>query len=138
MFRQRDRDAELLFLHLLRQRGQECGIPVPEINLSALSVLNDYPFNGNIRELRNIVERSLVICSGNAITRDDLLRALYPQDLEDSSPVPVYTASQTSSEESSIIWALGECGGNQTRAARLLGINRSTLWRKMQKYHIKI
>ena len=136
--RQRDRDAELLFLHLMRQRGQECGIPVPEINLSALSALNDYPFNGNIRELRNIVERSLVICSGNAITRDDLLRALYPRDLEDTSPVPVYTASQTSGEESSIIWALGECGGNQTRAARLLGINRSTLWRKMQKYHIKI
>ena len=136
--RQRDRDAELLFLHLMRQRGQECGIPVPEINLSALSALNDYPFNGNIRELRNIVERSLVICSGDAITRDDLLRALYPRDLEDTSPVPVYTASQTSGEESSIIWALGECGGNQTRAARLLGINRSTLWRKMQKYHIKI
>ena len=136
--RQRDRDAELLFLHLMRQRGQECGIPVPEINLSALSALNDYPFNGNIRELRNIVERSLVICSGNAITRDDLLRALYPRDLEDTSPVPVYTASQTSGEESSIIWALGECGGNQTRAARLLGINRSTLWRKMQKYNIKI
>ncbi|MFQ9702789.1 MAG: hypothetical protein ACLR0U_12270 [Enterocloster clostridioformis] len=54
---------------MMRQRGQECGIPVPEINLSALSALNDYPFNGNIRELRNIVERSLVICSGNAITR---------------------------------------------------------------------
>ena len=136
--RQRDRDAELLFLHLMRQRGQECGIPVPEINLSALSALNDYPFNGNIRELRNIVERSLVICSGNTITRDDLLKALYPQDLEDTSPLPSYTASQTSSEESSILWALRECSGNQTKAARLLGINRSTLWRKMQKYNIKI
>lgn len=43
----------------MRQRGQENGIPVPEINISALSVLNDYPFSGNIRELRNIVERSL-------------------------------------------------------------------------------
>ena len=72
----------------MRQRGQENGIPVPEINISALSVLNDYPFNGNIRELRNIVERSLVICSGNTITRDDLLKALYPQDLEDTSPLP--------------------------------------------------
>ena len=136
--RQRERDAELLFLHLMRQRGQENGIPVPEINISALSVLNDYPFSGNIRELRNIVERSLVICSGNAITRDDLLKALYPQDLEDTSPLPSYTASQTSSEESSILWALRECSGNQTKAARLLGINRSTLWRKMQKYNIKI
>ena len=136
--RQRERDAELLFLHLMRQRGQENGIPVPEINISALSVLNDYPFNGNIRELRNIVERSLVICSGNTITRDDLLKALYPQDLEDTSPLPSYTASQTSSEESSILWALRECSGNQTKAARLLGINRSTLWRKMQKYNIKI
>lgn len=136
--RQRDRDAELLFLHLMRQRGQECKLPIPEISSCGLSALHDYPFNGNIRELRNIVERTMVICSGDTITRDDLLRALYPQDLEDASPLPVYTASQTSSEESSILWALGECSGNQTKAARLLGINRSTLWRKMQKYNIRL
>ncbi|MFQ9649318.1 MAG: helix-turn-helix domain-containing protein [Enterocloster sp.] len=67
-----------------------------------------------------------------------MLKALYPQDLEDTSPLPSYTTSQTSSEESSILWALRECSGNQTKAARLLGINRSTLWRKMQKYNIKI
>lgn len=136
--RQRDKDVELLFLHLMKQHKKESGAPVPEINLAALSVLHDYPFNGNIRELRNIVERSCATCSDHVITKDDLLQALYPQDLDIAVPVPSYTAVQSQSDENTILWALGECSGNQTKAAKLLGINRSTLWRKMQKYNIKI
>lgn len=136
--RQRDRDVELLFIHLMKQRGKESRAPLPQINLAALSVLHDYPFNGNIRELNNIVERALVICFDNVITRDTLLRALYPQDLEKDAALPVCTTSQAQSEENSILWALGECNGNQTKAAKLLGINRSTLWRKLQKYNIKM
>lgn len=141
--RQREKDVELLFLHLMKQRKTESGLPLPEINLAALSVLHDYPFSGNIRELRNIVERASVMCSGSVIMKEDLLRALYPQDLEDTTPVPPYTTAPSytavpaQSEENSILWALGECNGNQTKAAKLLGINRSTLWRKMQKYHIR-
>ncbi len=135
--RQRDRDVELLFLHLMKQRKKESNIPVPEINLSALSVLHDYPFNGNIRELGNIVERSCAIAPDGVITKDVLLQALYPQDLDPAAPSIPCASSQPQNEESSILWALDECGGNQTRAARLLGINRSTLWRKMQKYNMK-
>ena len=134
--RQRDKDVELLFLHLMKQRKKESGVPVPEINLAALSALHDYPFNGNIRELGNIVERACATCLDGVITKDVLLQALYPQDLDTTMPIPSYPSIQPQSEESSILWALNECGGNQTKAAKLLGINRSTLWRKMQKYNM--
>lgn len=135
--RQRDKDVELLFLHLMKQRNTESAIPVPSINPAALSVLHDYPFNGNIRELGNIVERSCATCSNGIITKDVLLQALYPQDLDTETPVLSRASVQPQNEESSILWALNECGGNQTKAAGLLGINRSTLWRKMQKYNLK-
>lgn len=136
--RQRDSDVELLFTHLMAQEGKKNKMNIPQVNPAAFLALHDYPFTGNIRELRNIVERSLVICSGNVITKDDLLRALYPQDLDDSSTFVPSLAPQSQSEENSILWALSECNGNQTKAAKLLGINRSTLWRKLQKYDIKV
>lgn len=135
--RQRDKDVELLFMHLMKQRNHENNVPAPSINPAALSVLHDYPFNGNIRELGNIVERSCAICADGVITKDVLLQALYPQDLDMETPVISRTSIQPQNEESSILWALNECGGNQTKAAKLLGINRSTLWRKMQKYNLK-
>lgn len=135
--RQRDKDVELLFMHLMKQRNYENNVPAPSINPAALSVLHDYPFNGNIRELGNIVERSCAICADGVITKDVLLQALYPQDLDMETPVISRTSIQPQNEESSILWALNECGGNQTKAAKLLGINRSTLWRKMQKYNLK-
>lgn len=136
--RQRGRDVEILFMHLLSLRGNEHGTTIPEISPSTLSALHDYPFNGNIRELNNIVERTCAFCSSHTITRDDLLRALYPQDLEDSPVSPAYGITQSPNEENSILWALEKCDGNQTKAAKLLGIDRSTLWRKLQKYHIKL
>lgn len=136
--RQRGKDVELLFLHLLKQQTERGCTILPKITPTALSALHDYPFGGNIRELNNIVERAGVICSDDIINKETLLQALYPQDLSDSNlPVPV-SPLQLQSEESSIMWALGECNGNQTKAAKLLGIDRSTLWRKLQKYHIKV
>lgn len=136
--RQRGKDVELLFMHLLRQQSERCSLTPPKVTPNALLALHDYPFGGNIRELNNIVERAAVMCSEDVINKETLLRALYPQDLTDS-PLSVPTSPvQLQSEESSIMWALSECNGNQTKAAKLLGIDRSTLWRKLQKYHIKV
>lgn len=135
--RQRGRDVELLFLYLMGQRSRQIGQPQPQISPDALPVLHDYPFTGNIRELGNIVERSSVICSDNTITREVLLQALYPQDLEEVTPLSPPARSPFQTEEQSVRWALEECGGNRTKAARLLGIDRTTLWRKIQKYHIE-
>lgn len=135
--RQREKDVELLFLQFMKQHQQEGSFPLPEINLAALSVLHDYPFNGNIRELRNIVERACVICPGQVITREVLLQALYPHDLEESHEVHFSPVTAGADERDTITRILEECGGNQSKAAKLLGIDRSTLWRKSKKYNLR-
>ncbi|MCI6887556.1 MAG: sigma 54-interacting transcriptional regulator [Lachnospiraceae bacterium] len=135
--RQRGSDVELLFLHLLKQQIRANNRPFPEIDMSSLSVLHDYPFTGNIRELRNIAERASVLCSQGVITRECLLQALYPPDLDTDIPAAPLHAKHGNSEKEMIFWALEECGGNQSKAAKLLGIDRSTLWRKLKKYSSK-
>ena len=137
--RQRGRDVEILFLHLLKQQGKANQRPLPDINLNALSALQEYPFNGNIRELSNIVERASVLCSDGVIRREDILHALYPQDLEEpltADPIQNHPDPDLH-EKDRILRALLECDGNKGRAAGLLGMDRSTLWRKLKKYDIK-
>lgn len=137
--RQRENDVEILFLHLLKAQSQELKMPFPVLEPDALPLLHEYPFRGNIRELKNIVERASVPKDGNVITRSDLKEALYPRDLEDAEiPVSLQPASRTEelSEPERLRRALEQCGGNRTKAARILGMDRSTLWRKLQKYQI--
>lgn len=137
--RQRENDVEILFLHLLKAQSQELRMPFPVLEPDALPLLHEYPFRGNIRELKNIVERASVRKDGNVITRIDLKEALYPQDLEDAEiPVSVRLApyKEELSEPERLRRALEQCGGNRTKAARLLGMDRSTLWRKLQKYQM--
>lgn len=134
--RDREDDVELLFDYLLKVHCQESGVPIPLLSPDARSLLHSYPFQGNIRELKNIVERACVLCDGGCIPGRDLQNALYPRDLEPeevsrpSSPLPA------ASEPERLLQALESCGGNRTKAARLLGMDRSTLWRKLQKYHL--
>ena len=134
--RQRGGDAKLLFLHYLKQQSQENERAMPDIDLDALSVLNDYEFKGNIRELRNIVERVGVLCDRN-IHKEDILAALYPQSLEDSPQGPASPIPDAEDEKHTLEWALNQCGGNHSKAAKLLGIDRSTLYRKLKKYGIR-
>lgn len=138
--RSRENDVELLFLHLLKTQSLQEQIPLPSLAPDALALLHQYPFMGNIRELKNIAERTLSLFQGNCISRSDLQEALYPQDLseEPSSFVPSGPSDPASSsdERERLRQALAQCGGNRTRAAALLGMDRSTLWRKLKKYQI--
>lgn len=149
--RSRENDVEVLFLHLLNVQSREARSRMPELEPGALPLLGRYPFTGNIRELKNIVERASVLKTGDVITIENLKQALYPADLDTAAPAagfppypgfasaPAYTPSADSpvpSEPERLLAALKQCGGNRTRAAKMLGMDRSTLWRKLQKYHI--
>ena len=141
--RNRENDVELLFLHLLETLVKAAGRRIPQIDPSALSLLRDYPFGGNIRELRNVVERVEVLCVNNIITSETIRQALYLQDLESDdarsgvapSP-PAARGSDYLTEKERILRALEESGWNQSNAAKRLGVDRSTLWRKQKKYGI--
>jgi len=106
----------------------------------ALEILRHYAYPGNIRELRNIIERVSVLVPGPVIGPDDL-----PQDLRGQQPQPVaggvagrFSLAQTvaDAEGQCIRMALGESRGNKTEAARLLGISRKNLWEKMKLHRI--
>lgn len=143
--RSRGDDVRLLFLEFLSRLSQKSNVPTPTLTPDALDLLQEYPFIGNIRELLNIVERAFVLHPNDTISRDDLATVLYPPDVADESePVPhsphsfanPYQRDNPADERERICHALECCGGKRQKAAELLGMDRSTLWRKMQKYHI--
>ncbi len=147
--RQRERDVEFLFCHLLGKLCQDMGVKAPVTEPEALELLYQYPFMGNIRELGNIAERALVLGDGSILTKEDLSRALYPRDLEEAGMEERKTETKESGtactafptdplrpERERILEALERCGGSRVRAAGLLGMDRSTLWRKMKKYNL--
>lgn len=92
-----------------------------------------------------MVERASVLKTGDIITKKNLQDALYPPDLDmaaESGAAFMAAAGEGTpdrgpvSEPEKLRQALEQCNGNRTRAARLLGMDRSTLWRKMQKYQM--
>ncbi len=135
--RRRQEDIILLFRHFLGQYNQSFGGVISEISPQALYLLENAPFSGNIRELKNVAERLSVNCKGQGYVGEQEMReALSPRDVENEERPSSFLLHSPEDEQQRIENALQECGYNQSRAARLLGINRSTLWRKMQKYHL--
>lgn len=110
---------------------------------SALEALMDYSWPGNIRQLRNIVMRLGITAGGKTVGADKIRSALHHSSVPTASPVrrvPAAPLSPASSmeeaERSAILSALEECSYNQSRAARRLGVGRTTLYRKMKKFGI--
>ena len=97
-----------------------------------MKVFLDYAWPGNVRELEHTLEHAFVLCRSRTITRDDLPRDLLstPEHSDRSSP------AVREDESLAILEALEKAGGNKAKAARLLGIDRATLYRKMQKYNL--
>jgi len=110
----------------------------PDLSADALALLLRYDWPGNIRELRNVMERALALCSGSTITPEHL-----PQDKLAGVPAgasPGGAAPESSeelvAERRAIEAALANCAGNQTRAAEQLGISRRTLINKLAQLKI--
>jgi DNA-binding NtrC family response regulator len=138
--RERPDDIEPLVRHFATQFGEEIGRRVERIAPEALQVLQSYRWPGNVRELRNVVERALVLGDGSSIELDDL-----PPELLHSAPArvppgPVTTMGTVRTleqlERDAIAAALDATGGNKARAAALLGIDRTTLYRKLKDHDL--
>jgi transcriptional regulator with PAS, ATPase and Fis domain len=94
----------------------------------ALEVLLGYAWPGNVRELQNIIERIVAVCKEKAVREEMVL-----QMMQEDEPSEPFTVSQRVTPADRIRNALLDARGRQGHAAKLLGISRSTLWRRMKK-----
>lgn len=96
---------------------------------SAKKALLQHPWSGNVRELKQKIQTSVLLCEGSNITEDDL--ELYVE--QDASPV-CYTLKDVQQEKERIRQAMEQCGGNKKSAAKLLKIGRTTLYAKIKEH----
>jgi DNA-binding NtrC family response regulator len=130
--RTRPEDIPALATAILQELGQRQGRAVPSIEQDALSVLTGYEWPGNIRELRNVLERALLFCKGGSIDRATLGfdRTLQPDDAGEAQTLD-------DAERRHITNVLRKTLGRVDDAAQILALSRSSLYAKLKKYGIK-
>jgi len=126
--KERGTDIPLLIEHFIRTFNKKIGKEITGVSEEVLNILMNYTYPGNIRELENIIEHAFILCKGTHILKEHLPRYLYNHKAPASEKKSIRKL-----EEEHIMHILNTCGGNMTKAARELGINRSTLWRKLKR-----
>ena len=139
--RERPGDVALLAESFLRKMQLRTGRDIRAISAAAMHLLMHYSWPGNVRELRSTFEYAFVTCQGETIEPEHL-----PPTVRNEGPLfllrPVkVTATAGGSREErqrrELVEALTEAGGNQSRAAELLGISRVTVWNRMKRYGVR-
>ncbi|GAB1409395.1 sigma-54 dependent transcriptional regulator [Desulfovibrionales bacterium] len=134
---QRREDVPLLAHYFADKAARENGRPTPRIAPEVLAILMRYAFPGNVRELHNIIERAVVFCTGDEIMPGHLSPELFDasQHLVRAGDRQPMTLEECEREQ--IAWTLEHTKGNRTEAARLLGIDRASLWRKIKRFALQ-
>lgn len=134
---ERKEDIPLLAQHFLQKYSRELNRPVKGITGNAMGALISFEWKGQVRELENIIERSVLLGDGEFITLDDLPRSVRESNGDiDYDSDSLEDAVQTF-EKHHILSMLKRTDGNKAEAARLLGIDPSTLYRKMERYQVE-
>jgi transcriptional regulator with GAF, ATPase, and Fis domain len=133
--RDRREDIPLLARHFIAEFSPRIGRSVERIDAGALEQLTAYDWPGNVRELANVLERAVILCQGRVLHSGHLTLPEVAPARHDG------LATLEEAERRHILKALGETGGvlgGPRGAAKLLGMNRSTLWSRMRKLGIEI
>ena len=134
--RDRKDDIPLLSAAFLKEFNEENEKSIEGFSSKARSALYSYSWPGNIRELRNCIESTVVLSKGSVIELDDLPLSVTSAAREDQIHLPLGSTMETAEKEF-IIATLNYCKGNKSKAAEMLGIGRKTLHRKIQEYQIE-
>ncbi|MBI5594236.1 MAG: sigma 54-interacting transcriptional regulator [Deltaproteobacteria bacterium] len=133
--RERREDILPIAENILRQLAVDAALPEIAMDLQAGRILNQYDWPGNVRELSNVLERTVASLEGAVIFPRHLPFFLQRQiDALSDGPSSPIKQVQSKAEIEAICFALKQALGNKARAARLLGIHRTLLYKKMQKY----
>jgi len=131
----RTEDIPIIVQHFIAQHRQKSGKNITGISPEAVARLSVYAWPGNVRELRNAIEYALVLCPEGEIG----VQHLPPKIVADRTcicPPPVEPAGAHEREQ--LVRALRQAGGNQSAAARLLGVSRVTIWKRMKKHRVDL
>ena len=130
-------DIPLLAFYFLQKHAARMSRTVDDIDPEAMSALLEYDYPGNIRELENIIERGVALAQGGQLEVKDLPSTLIEHSVhvvrEEAGRLPTLVERETDY----IRHVLDRSGQNRTRAAKILGIDRVSLWRKLKKYGLE-
>jgi DNA-binding NtrC family response regulator len=132
--RERIEDVEPLVKYFIHMLSEKRKIQKPEIDRTVFEHLKKYHFPGNVRELKNMVERALILSSGKEIEISHFQFKTEPKKNQPMESIGTLNINQN--EIKLIIYALLQCNNNNTEASKVLGISRDTLIRKKKKYDI--
>ncbi|MFH2036913.1 MAG: sigma 54-interacting transcriptional regulator [Candidatus Zixiibacteriota bacterium] len=133
----RREDIPYLVDHFIKKFNAKTGKKIIGVSPGVMHILMLHSYPGNIRELENIIEHGFVLCHSSIIQKEHLPLELLETGIEkpDITSTPI---SESIDEQSSIISAIKISKGNLTNAADLLGIHRTTLWRKIKRHNINL
>ncbi|HET6611800.1 MAG TPA: sigma-54 dependent transcriptional regulator [Kofleriaceae bacterium] len=132
----RDRKADIALLAetFAERVSVKIGTPRPELSPDAIAWLENQPWPGNVRELENAIERAVVLAAGDVLEAKDFAPAGPSRAARATDPDALLSLEQL--ERAHIERVLAACDGQKTRAAAILGINRTTLWKKLRAYQL--
>ena len=135
--RERRDDIPLLVRHFADQQCQQNGLPKVDFTPEAMKYLQSLPYPGNIRELKNLVERTLLVSGKETLDVDDF-KAQNPHSAEAILSQSLDNLTLDELERQRILQALEQYGNNLTQVATSLGLSRPALYRRLEKHNINI
>lgn len=125
--RERPEDIEALSLHFLHNFAAAAGKDIRGFSEDGMSLVKGLPWNGNVRELENAIQRAVFLCEGGVVGREELM-------LEESFSKTFFAGSIKDAEKDLILETLKTVNGNKSKAARILGVSVRTIRNKLHEY----
>ncbi|MEW6264842.1 MAG: sigma-54 dependent transcriptional regulator [Thermodesulfobacteriota bacterium] len=131
---ERTEDIPLLVHNFLARKNRQTGKQISGLAPEAMDVLLNYSWPGNVRELENVIERAVILATGDQIQVKDLSEDLVDLSVRTFRPSETNLPTLEEQEMNYIRWVLDKTAWNKTKAAEILGIDRASLWRKLKRF----
>ncbi|MBW1801628.1 MAG: sigma 54-interacting transcriptional regulator [Deltaproteobacteria bacterium] len=136
--RERIDDLPLIAENIILDLAKKTGKPITGLSRNALDHCLQYPWEGNVRELKNALQYAFVVAESGPIELEHLPNHLTGREAPRSEPEDTIDLNGSLHERQTLIEALQKAGGNRSEAARILNVARATVWNRIRKYNIQI